>query len=332
MAFERLTESAFQGSEWATLLWTSAARRRDLALTTNAYRVSDGGSDGTPGLVIERYADFAVIHVYEDAGTGRVPRVAEALRELGARGVYVKDRLRADLRTVARSAVAPEIPLLGEAAPFELPVQENGLEFLVRLADGLSTGLFVDQRDNRAWLRQAARGKRVLNLFAYTGSFSVAAGAGGAQQVTTVDLSQAALKRCDANLKRNQEDPKRHRLLRADAIDWLRRALQRGDTYDRIVLDPPSFSSDGAETFSVARQYGDAVAQCLRLLSPEGELLAVTNHRGTSVSTFSEILHQAADTAGKRVRSLELPAAPLDCVESRVAPDLGTKSAWVRLD
>jgi 23S rRNA (cytosine1962-C5)-methyltransferase len=332
MAFEALGTAEFRGSDLGLRIWSAARKRRALAASTDAYRLIDGEGDDFPGLVVERYGDYAVVNVYGEGSLAQPGPVVEALIELGALGVYVKARPRADLRQVARTQATAETPASGCAAPIELVVREHAFRFSVRLADGFSTGLFVDQRDNRQWLATHSRDRRVLNLFAYTGSFSVAAGHGGASQVTTVDLSQAALKRCDVNLRLNQLDAKRHRLLRADAVDWLRRAVTRADRYDLIVLDPPSFASVGKDTFSVAREYQAVCAQCLRLLARGGALLAVTNFRGMSLGDFERTLRAAAADAQRAVLEITLRPPALDCTLFTRIADLATKSAVIRVD
>lgn len=265
---------------------------------------------------------------------------AEALLRLGVNGVYYKHRVRDDLRRVPREQVAPTTPLVGQPAPEPLLVTEHGLRFEVRLGDGLSTGLFLDQRDNRQRIRALSANKRVLNLFCYTGSFSVAAGMGGAQQVTSVDLAGAVLRRVADNLTHNGLDPAQHRLLRADCVNWVDRALRRGDSYDIVILDPPSFGSNGSKTWSVARDYFSLVEKTLQLVAPGGTALCVTNHRGTSEAAFKRGITDAARSAGRTITSLTLPEAPLDCGpldtrasdrSSNTAGQGATKSAMVRL-
>ncbi len=279
---------------------------------TDAWRWLD--VDAEPhGVTIERYGPYAVVHAYTTQGAAARERWAQALLRLGVNGVYYKHRLRDDLRKVQRAEVAPTEPLLGEAAPDPLLVRENGLSFAVRLGDGFSTGLFLDQRDNRQRIRELASGKHVLNLFCYTGAFSVAAGAGGAGRVTSVDLSGAVLRRLSDNLKHNRLLPTQHRLLRADCVSWVRRAIRRGDVYDLVVLDPPSFGSDGKKTWSVDRDYFELVEDTLGVVAPGGTILCVTNHRGTSLSTFRGRLEEAVRGAGRTLRALELPPPPPDC-------------------
>lgn len=301
--------------------------RAPVLLDTTAWRWLDADTE-SHGVTIERYGDFAVVNAYSEGGAAASRTWADALAAEGVLGVYYKHRVRDDLRKVAREDVAPTTPLVGVAAPTPLVVREYGLKFVVRLDDGFSTGLFLDQRDNRQRIRGLAADKRVLNLFCYTGSFSVAAGVGGAAQVTSVDLSGAVLRRVDENLQQNQQPKSRHRLLRADCVAWVTRAMRRSDSYDLVVLDPPSFGSDGNKTWAVSRDYFKLVADAMTLVTAGGTILCVTNHRGTTPEGFQEGLRHAAVAANRRITDLALPPPPLDCGTGRQAP---TKSAMVRL-
>ncbi len=310
----------------AERLHACAQKRLSVLQTSNAWRLHDAQADAVCGATIECFDRYAVINDY---GAADIDSVAGALQELGALGVYVKQRLKTDLRRASREQAAPEQPLRGQPAPFEFAVDEGELRYLVRLADGLSTGLFLDQRENRRRLQGDVQGARVLNLFCYTGSFSIAAVAGGAEQVTSVDLSATALRRVDANIQLNNQQPSRHRLLKADASSWLARAVKRGDKYDWIVLDPPSFASIGKQTFSVAKDYEALAKLCLQLLSPSGRLLAVTNHRQTSRQQFEQTLRSAMNDE-QLSGQLEWLQPPIDCATGPDA-DLATKSVLVRV-
>jgi 23S rRNA (cytosine1962-C5)-methyltransferase len=327
VAFEGLTNGSLRVSPLAERIRVAALKRAVLSSVTDAYRLVDAEGDEFGGIVIERYADYAVVFWSDTWDAPDPVEIAQALIELGAKGVYLKARVKGDLRRIDATLYATGKAAAGEDAPEFFPVTEGKLRFEVSLADGYSTGLFLDQRENRSWLTQAAAGKQVLNLFSYTGSFSVAAGVGGATLVTTVDLSARALRRADANLRLNELPRAQHRLLKSDAVAWLRRAVARTERYDLVVLDPPSFASVGNETFSVARQYAQLVSQCAALLAPGGGLLAVTNHRGTSLAQFQELLQQACQEVGRTPSKLEVRKPALDCPAAQLSPDLGTKSA-----
>jgi len=158
-------------------------------------------------------------------------------------------------------------------------VEERSLRFWVNLGDYLDTGLFLDHRGTRAKVREEARGKRFLNLFCYTGAFTVHAAAGGAAGTTSVDLSPTYLEWAQANLELNGLTGPEHRLVRADAVEWLQEP--RKDRFDLVVLDPPSFSaSKRAKRFDVQRDHPRLLERALGLLAPGGALYFSTNFRG----------------------------------------------------
>jgi 23S rRNA (guanine2069-N7)-methyltransferase len=163
-------------------------------------------------------------------------------------------------------------------------VAEGGLRFIVNLEAYLDTGLFLDHRITRSMVRERAAGKRVLNLFAYTGSFTAYAALGGARQSVTVDLSNTYQHWAQRNFELNGLDLSRHQLVRADVLAFLRDAIQAGERFDLIVLDPPTFSNSKKMqgVLDVQRDHPQLIADCLRLLGPGGELFFSTNLRGFS--------------------------------------------------
>ena len=158
-------------------------------------------------------------------------------------------------------------------------VQENGLRFLVNLVDYLDTGLFLDHRPTREQVREAAAGKRVLNLFAYTGSFTVYAAAGGASATDTIDLSNTYLRWAERNMELNGFYGDEHRYIRADVKAWLQQPVQQ--VYDIIVLDPPTFSNSKSmeDVLDVQRDHPALINACLKRLSAKGVLYFSTNFR-----------------------------------------------------
>ena len=280
-------------------------RARTAADPTTAFRLFHGVAEGAPEIAVDLYGEHLVLHWAAEADEAREAVVLDALAELGLRGVYIKRHLRQknELAEPRDPRFAPPGPLRGEAAPDEFVVHEHGLPFGVRLGDGLRTGLFLDQRENRRRVRELARDKRVLNLFAYTGGFSLAALAGGASEAICVDASKAALEWAQRNVARIEASD-RHRVVHGDTFDVLARQARRGDAFDLIILDPPSYASTRSRRFVARKDYAELSASCLRVLAPGGTLLACINHHAVSQGELRASLRRGAELAKREVARL----------------------------
>lgn len=260
---------------------------------TNAYRLISGAADGFPGVIVDSYAGQLLVQ-WQTKHTQ--PALLEQL------GPVAQQFATRQLRTA---------PVGGPTAPF--PVRENGLTFLVTFSAGLGTGLFPDQRENR-WrlLGMNLRGQSVLNCFAYTCAFSVAAASAGAL-TTSVDLSRRYLERGQENFRANQLDPSQHEFLVGDVFVWLRKFAQHSRRWTGVILDPPTFSTTKqGRVFRAARDYEQLAALALPLVAPGGWLLCATNQRTLAPATFQAILEHAARHAGRQIASLDYVTQPLD--------------------
>ncbi len=265
---------------------------------SSVFRLVNDMGDGLDGVRVDRYDDWTVVELAAAEAIERRRELAEAVARWGSRGVYVKVRPRADLRHRLAEQLAPSIPDVGEPAPETFTVREGTLNFEVSLCDGLDTGLYIDQRDNRRRIREAARGKRVLNLFSYTCSFSVAAAVGGAASTTSVDLSHRALNRGYRNFVLNGIEPNsQHRLLRAEAMQFARRAAARGDQFDLVIVDPPSFATVGkGRVFRLEREWDSLIDLAIGLLAKAGQCLLVSHE----VPESARFLRKRVTAAVKR--------------------------------
>ncbi len=281
---------------------------------TTAVRLANAGGDGLPGVAIDLYGEHLVASIGEEVDPALRARVLDAAARLGAAGVYVKVRPKhaSVVSEAAREELLPKHAVRGTDAPEAFDVLEHAMRLRVRLGDGFSTGLFLDQRENRRRVRSFASGARVLNLFAYTGAFSAAAALGGARSSVTVDVSHAALAWARENLDAVGADPKQHEIVEADVIAWLGSKGARGEEFDLVILDPPSFATTKKSRFSAEDDYPMLAAKALRWLSPGGRLLACTNHKGISRGRFRRHLHEAAREAGREVVQMKDLPDPVD--------------------
>jgi 23S rRNA (cytosine1962-C5)-methyltransferase len=288
---------------------------------TTAFRLVNEEGDGLPRLAVDVYERWLVAQLYDDAGaaatwadTARRERVLDRLHALGFDGVYLKLRPRqaSVLVDTRREDVAPRLPVRGEPAPDEIGILEEGARLRVRLGDGLSTGLFLDQRANRRRVREMASGKSVANLFAYTCAFSAAAALGGARKTVSVDASAAALERGRANLaEAGVLASGEHLFVADDAFGWIARAGRRGERFDVVILDPPSYSTTKRGRFVADSDYASLAASALGLVAEGGRLLACTNHRGISPARFRKVLFDACRAAGREPAQVkDLPEPP----------------------
>ncbi len=298
-------------NEWIRrrLQQASELRLKHLDLSgTTAYRLVNGEGDGLPGLTIDRYGEYLMIQRYTEAWSPHFKLLTSVLQELFAPlGIYEKFRPQETRKLAAKSTSTRYSHLLaGEKQKGKLTVEENGLNFLVDLEDGLNTGLFLDQRENRRDFMPRVQGKKVLNLFAYTGAFSVAAAASGAQKVTSVDASASYLVWARENFSSNRLNPKRHEFIVDDCFAVLDRLKREGRSFDVILFDPPSFSSTHKSTFATRGGTSGLAASCLALLSDNGLLIGSSNHQKTDFADYFKELRRGALKAGCGLRVIGL--------------------------
>jgi len=262
------------------LLNAAVAKRKPLLTEqTDAVRLIDGAGDGLPGVFLETFAGRWLLSTTSNT----VPAaVGEWLRDRGV-SCYWK-RLDQHQKESPAHFCGPVV-----SEPFA--IRENGIVYEISFHSGYSQGIFLDQRDNRAEVRRRMKpGLRLLNTFAYTGAFSVAAAMAGAE-TTTLDLSQPYLDWARRNLCHNSLDPAAHHFCKGDTFHWLRRFAKQGRLFDGIVLDPPTFSRDEkGKVFRVENDFGELAALAARVLAPGGWLLCCTNFRGMTPGGFERQL------------------------------------------
>lgn len=270
---------------------------------TTTWRLVNGEGDGLPGLTIDRYGEYLLVQYYTRGWEPHLPAVVEALTGVSRpRGIYGKFRPQ-QTRTSADMAKGRLLAGSGIAGP--LTVAEHGLQFGVELTGDLHTGLFLDQRANRQEFRRLCAGCRVLNLFAYTGAFSVAAAAGGAVQVTTVDAAARYLDRARENFRLNGIEPEPHEFIAGDCFTEMDRLLKSGRQFDIILMDPPSFSTTRDSRFTTSGGTAELVQRALDLLPSGGLLVTSSNHQKVDLADYLKELRRGALAAGRELRVIE---------------------------
>ncbi len=304
-------------------------RRRPLIESgrTGAYRLFHGAADGLDGLVIEQFGPVLFVQLHEERFAapreslrGNVERLCE---RTGAQSVYVKHfvRDRARLSDEQEAEHRSPDPWLGQPAPDEFTITEDGRRYCIRPYDGYSVGLFLEHRDHRRLVSElaAAAGAafRVLNAFCYTCAFSIAAAVGGPGEVTSVDLSPRYLDWGRRNFAANAVPIDRHRFICDDVRQYYRRAQRQNRHYDLIILDPPTFAriKKPRGVFLLEADLAELLAGAARLLNPGGRLLFATNHRGLSATRIDDAIRHASTI--RRFRREPLPDLPVDFAGDR---------------
>jgi 23S rRNA (cytosine1962-C5)-methyltransferase len=277
---------------------------------TDALRLIDGSGDGLPGITLESYAGNWLVAT---AAAPAVPAALSAWLRQQGHPCYWK----------ILDHHQKSCPVHHSGAELRAPfcIRENGLRFEISFQAGYSQGIFLDQRDNRAEVRRRLRpGQRLLNTFAYSGAFSVAAASAGAE-TTTLDLSQPYLDWAKRNFCHNALDPAAHHFCKGDTFHWLRRFAKQGRQFDAIILDPPTFSRDeGGKIFRVETDFGTLAALARAILTPDGWLLCCTNCRALTAAAFErQIL-----SASRRALDTRASAMPAD-----FTGEAYLKSLWV---
>ncbi len=298
-----------------------ALRRRIVPADVSAYRLINAENDGLPGLTVDRYGDFLVMHVFTPSVQRLVPAALDELQSLlSPRGIYEQRRVR----SLAGDAPRPAELIRGTAAPVELEVTEGPLRFWVDVTAPLSTGLFLDLRAGRRATAAWARDRRVLNLFSYTGAISVWAQHGGAKEVAAVDVSAKAHARARRNFALNGYDPEKPEHIVGDVFKVLERMTERKRQFDMVVLVPPAFGTAGrGQVFSAVQDYRDLIAAVLGVLAPGGLVAAASSTHKISHEDFDRMLAEGAARAHTNLRVLERCWLPPDFCVSPGFPEGG---------
>jgi 23S rRNA (cytosine1962-C5)-methyltransferase len=273
------------------------------SLPDGALRLVHAESDSIPGLILDRYASTLVIQVLSAGPEYWRDLLADLCLELTG-SEYLYERSDTDARRL--EGLADKLgSLRGAAPPNPNIIQENGLLYQVDILHGHKTGFYLDQRLNRARVRDLSVDRDVLDCFSYTGGFSVNALAGGASSVLSLDASGPALLQLEHNLALNQLPLERSETIEGDVFQLLRGFRDRGRKFDMIVLDPPKFAQSASQVQRAARGYKDINLLAFKLLRPGGMLVTFSCSGGISEDLFQKIVAGAALDAGVHAKIME---------------------------
>jgi 23S rRNA (cytosine1962-C5)-methyltransferase len=281
---------------WRRRVARAVALRRELVHGTSGYRLVHGEGDGLPGVVVDRYDRFAVLKLYSAGLTPHRDEIVAAVRAEaeGLAGVFGRDEVPRDDDDSESGAGAGRV-LWGAEPPERIAVDEHGMVLHVDVRRGQKTGHFLDQRENRRMVRALARGRpEALNLFSYTGGFSVAAALGGARHVVSVDVDRDAIALARENFKANGLDPADHAFAEKDCFDLLAAYRKEGRRFDLVVCDPPAFAKSQKAVEGALAGYASLNRAALAVVAPGGLLVTASCSARVSAEQFSDAVKEAA--------------------------------------
>jgi 23S rRNA (cytosine1962-C5)-methyltransferase len=287
---------AIDAAFWQRRVARAVALRRELVQGTSGYRLIHGEGDGLPGVVVDRYDRFAVVKLYS-AGLGpHRAAIVEALREAvpELHGVFGRDEIPREDDEEEGGAPAGRV-LWGAEPPERIEIDEHGMKVLVDVRKGQKTGHFLDQRENRRMVRDLAGGRpEALNLFSYTGGFSVAAALGGSRHVVSVDTDRDAIALARENFRANGLDPANHAFATEDVFELLARSKREGRRFDLLVCDPPAFAKTQKAVDAAVAGYASLNRAALAVLAPGGLLVTASCSARVTAEQFTDAVKEAA--------------------------------------
>lgn len=283
---------------------------------TDCYRLFNGTGEGIPGFIVERYDSLLIFQFHEgkcslsEAQSRDIAQFYE--KELGIKSVYLKRFISDRSSSAADSSYFSEEPFWGLESPPKITCSERGMKIEVHPYEGFSTGIFLDQRNNRWFLRSEFQNKEVLNCFSYTCAFSVACAMTN-NQVTSIDLSKKYLEWGKNNFVLNALKPEEHFFYAVDVFEQFKKAKKTGKSFDLIILDPPSFSRNNkGKVFSVKKDMEALVSESFELLKPGGAMFVSSNLATWSSSLLKNLVENVLRQSKLKVKWIDLPQAPLD--------------------
>lgn len=308
--FEERLETAIQLRE---------SRGFSISNPLSAFRLIYAENDGIPGCIIDKYGEYYSVEILAAGPEKHREIIYKVLaKKTGCKGIFercdsdVRKKEGMEKRTGVVYGIVPETPI---------PMEENGIRFLIDIRNGHKTGYYLDQRDARKRIGELSLGKKVLNCFCYTGGFGLFALKGNASHVYQVDVSKSALKIAKELLIENKLPTAKATHTEADVFQYLRKCRDKGETFDLIVLDPPKFVEAKDHLQKGARGYKDINLLAMKLLSPNGMLATFSCSGLMDMSLFQKIIADAASDAKKDMQIIERFGQPADHPISLAFPE-----------
>lgn len=308
--FEERLETAIQLRE---------SRGFSISNPLSAFRLIYAENDGIPGCIIDKYGEYYSVEILAAGPEKHREIIYKVLaKKTGCKGIFercdsdVRKKEGMEKRTGVVYGIVPETPI---------PMEENGIRFLIDIRNGHKTGYYLDQRDARKRIGELSSGKKVLNCFCYTGGFGLFALKGNASHVYQVDVSKSALKIAKELLIENKLPTAKTTHTEADVFQYLRKCRDKGETFDLIVLDPPKFVEAKDHLQKGARGYKDINLLAMKLLSPNGMLATFSCSGLMDMSLFQKIIADAASDAKKDMQIIERFGQPADHPISLAFPE-----------
>jgi len=279
---------------------------------TNGYRLINGENDGLSGLIVDRYADTLVLKLYTPAWIPHLKDFCDALAQVSsAEHLILRFNRSTSVQPGLLYGLTDGMSLTLQAPPSLILFKENGLIFESDPINGQKTGFFLDQRDNRARVGKLSKGKSVLNVFSYTGGFSVYAARGGAKQVVSVDLSAPALEAAVRNMVHNNLTVE-HETIAEDAFDVLARMASQKQLFDMVIIDPPMFAHNEKQVGAAISSYRKLTHLALGVLRKGGTLVQASCSSRVDAESFFESIHKSAKDAGRTLKEIERTGHAID--------------------
>lgn len=305
-----LGDKKFSDQEVVTRLARAISNKKHLlTLENKCFRVINGEGDELPGMVADYYNGIVVLKLDGTAAEAfwKKEEIANYFMEqsqIPVSCVYFKRKNKEEEKGLI---------LAGECSHLEnVEFLEHGVKFRTNIIDAAKTGFFLDQRENRNFMRSVSKDKSLLNLFGYTGGFSIYAGLGGASQVTTVDIAPNAIKAAELNWDINLLSPEKHQAICTDAFEFVEKAQQEKRSWDIVITDPPSFAPNQKAVENAVTAYTKIFADSLKLVKDGGFFAASSCSGHISFESFLEIVQEALSKSRRRGKVLLIKGQPED--------------------